>query len=118
MGGKPGLLDAGFLWFLLLALGAWFLLQHHKLGNHVHAVGGNPGAAIAIGIRPLRVKLAAIALTGGRGSIPGVVLGTALVFTITDILLLLRAPGFYFDMFGGGLIVLAVIMNHAIRRKS
>lgn len=57
------------------------------------------------------------ALTGGRGSILGVVLGTALVFTIQDILLLLQAPGFYFDMFVGALIVIAVIMNTAIRNS-
>ena len=57
------------------------------------------------------------ALTGGRGSILGVVLGTALVFTIQDILLLLQAPGFYFDMFVGALIVIAVVMNTAIRNS-
>jgi simple sugar transport system permease protein len=57
------------------------------------------------------------ALTGGRGSILGVVLGVALVFTIQDILLLLQAPGFYFDMFVGALIVIAVIMNTAIRNS-
>lgn len=57
------------------------------------------------------------ALMGGRGSILGIVLGTALMFTIQDVLLLLRAPGFYFEMFVGALIVIAVIMNMAIRRK-
>ena len=55
------------------------------------------------------------ALTGGRGSILGVVLGTALVFTIQDVLLLIRAPGLYFDGFVGTLIVIAVVMNTAIR---
>jgi len=30
--------------------------------------------------------------------------------------LLLRAPAFYFDMFVGALIVLAVVMNTAVRR--
>jgi len=57
------------------------------------------------------------ALTGGRGSILGVVLGTSLVFTIQDVLLLLQAPAFYFDMFVGALIVIAVVMNTAIRRS-
>ncbi|WP_216671203.1 ABC transporter permease [Mangrovicoccus sp. HB161399] len=57
------------------------------------------------------------ALMGGRGSILGIVLGTALMFTIQDVLLLMRAPGFYFEMFVGLLIVLAVIMNMAIRRR-
>ena len=57
------------------------------------------------------------ALTGGRGSILGIVLGTALVFTIQDVLLLIRAPAYYFDGFVGLLIVLAVIMNTAVRRS-
>jgi simple sugar transport system permease protein len=159
-GGQVWLVDAGFLWFLFLAVICSFLLHHHKLGNHFYAVGGNRQAAVAIGINPAKVKLIAFAITGGlaafsgiiamtrvssvqpgggegmelrsiaacviggmalmggRGSIVGVVLGTALVFTINDVLLLLRAPGFYFDMFVGGLIIVAVILNHGIRRRS
>ncbi|MGH7122097.1 MAG: ABC transporter permease [Acetobacteraceae bacterium] len=158
--GQVWLLDAGFLWFIGLAVVCYFLLHHHKLGNHFYAVGGNQQAAIAIGVKPAKVKLIAFAITGGlaafagiiamtrvssvqpgggegmelqsiaacviggyalmggRGSIIGTVLGTALVFTINDVLLLLRAPGFYFDMFVGALIVVAVILNHAIRRKA
>lgn len=157
--GEFGLFNAGFVWLIVLAVICYFLLHHHKIGNHFYAVGGNPKAAIAIGINPGKVKLIAfaitgglaafsgiiamarvgsvqpgggqgfelqaiaasviggVALTGGRGSIIGVVLGTALVFTINDILLLLRAPGFYFSMFVGALIVFAVIMNHTIRRR-
>lgn len=158
--GSLGVFHASIIWFLLLSVACYFLLHHHKLGNHFYAVGGNKQAAVAIGINPSKVKMIAFAITGGlaafsgiiatarvgsmqpggglgmelqaiaacviggmalmggRGSILGVVLGTALVFTINDVLLLLRAPGFYFDMFVGGLIVVAVIMNHAIRRKS
>jgi simple sugar transport system permease protein len=58
-----------------------------------------------------------LALNGGRGSILGIVLGTALVFTIQDVLLLLRAPAFYFEMFVGSLIVIAVVLNTAVRRS-
>jgi simple sugar transport system permease protein len=76
-----------------------------------------PGGGLGMELQSIAAcVIGGAALTGGRGSIPGVVLGTALVFTIQDILLLLRAPGFYFDMFVGTLIVLAVIMNTAIRR--
>ena len=149
-----------FIWFILLAIAFYFILHHHKLGNHFYAVGGNKQAAIAIGINPTRTKLIAFAfaggcaafsgiiattrvgsvqpggglgleleaiaacviggfaLMGGRGSIVGVVLGTALIYTIQDILLLLRAPGFYFDMFVGGLIVIAAISNQMLRPRS
>jgi simple sugar transport system permease protein len=152
--------QAGLIWFAALAAVFFFILHHHKFGNHVYAVGGNKAAAIAIGIKPARVKYTAFALvgfmsslsgvvaaarvssvqpsggqglelqaiaacviggcalTGGRGSVLGVVLGTMLVYTINDVLLLLRAPGFYFSMFVGALIVVSVILNTAIRRRS
>jgi simple sugar transport system permease protein len=156
--GQIGFIHASILWFAVLAVIFYYLLHHHKLGNHFYAVGGNRNAAVAIGINPGRTKIIAfaiagfmaafagviaatrvgsiqpggglgmelqaiaacviggLALTGGRGSILGIVLGTALVFTIQDTLLLLRAPGFYFEMFVGGLIVIAVILNTAVRR--
>ena len=58
-----------------------------------------------------------VALNGGRGSILGVFLGAALIYSIQDILLLARAPGFYLDIFVGLLIVGAAIFNQMIRRQ-
>lgn len=154
-----GVVHASIIWFVIFAVCFYYLLHHHKLGNHFYAVGGNRNAAVAIGINPGRTKIIAFgicgfmaalagilagarvmsiqpggglglelqaiaacviggaALNGGRGSIWGVCLGTALMYTIQDLLLLLRAPGFYFDMFVGGLIVISVITNMAIRRR-
>lgn len=159
-GGAIGVLHASMIWFLLFALIFYFVLHHHRIGNHFFAVGGNTNAAVAIGINPVRTKLIAFgiagfmaalagiiagtrvssiqpgggaglelvaiaacvigghALMGGRGSILGIVLGTCLMYTIQDVLLLLRAPGFYFEMFVGALIVISVIVNMAIRRKA
>jgi ribose/xylose/arabinose/galactoside ABC-type transport system permease subunit len=58
-----------------------------------------------------------VALSGGRGSILGIFLGAFLIHTIQDILLLLRAPGFYLDIFVGLLIVGAAIFNEMVRRQ-
>ncbi len=58
-----------------------------------------------------------LSLTGGRGSIIGIFLGVMLIHTITDVLLLLRAPGFYLDMFIATLIVVAASFNHLIERR-
>jgi len=58
-----------------------------------------------------------LSLRGGRGSILGVFLGVMLIFTITDVLLLLRAPGFYLDMFIATLIVAASVFNHGLDRR-
>ncbi len=59
-----------------------------------------------------------VALVGGRGSAVGIVLGTVLIYTIQDILLLVGAPGFYLEMFVGALIVTAAILNQLSRRSS
>jgi simple sugar transport system permease protein len=59
-----------------------------------------------------------LSLRGGRGSILGICLGVMLIHTITDVLLLLRAPGFYLDMFIASLIVGAAIFNRTIERRS
>ncbi|WP_380054079.1 ABC transporter permease [Falsihalocynthiibacter sp. SS001] len=59
-----------------------------------------------------------VALTGGRGSMIGVFLGAALIYTIQDVLLLMRAPGFYLDIFVGALIVLAAIANQLVGGKA
>jgi simple sugar transport system permease protein len=58
-----------------------------------------------------------LSLRGGRGTILGIALGAILFFTIQDVLLLLRAPGFYLDMFVGVVIILAVILNQSKRGR-
>ncbi|MFP3546389.1 ABC transporter permease [Rhizobium sp. SIMBA_035] len=59
-----------------------------------------------------------LSLRGGRGSIAGIFLGVLLIHTMTDVLLLLKAPGFYLDMFIATLIVLAAIFNQLIERRA
>ena len=59
-----------------------------------------------------------VALTGGRGTILGIFLGAAFIYTIQDVLLLVRAPGFYLDIFVGILIVSAVVFNEMVRRQN
>lgn len=58
-----------------------------------------------------------LSLSGGEGTILGIFLGTALLFTIEDVLLLLGAPGDYLQGFIGVLIVLAVIFNRITRKE-
>lgn len=56
------------------------------------------------------------ALKGGRGSILGAFLGAAFIYTISDILILMRLPGYYLDAFIGIFLVLAVIINQRFAR--
>jgi simple sugar transport system permease protein len=59
-------------------------------------------------------------LRGGEGTVWGTFLGAAIVYTIQDVLLLLRVRAYYFDLFVGIVIVAAVVMNVTIgeRRNS
>jgi len=58
-----------------------------------------------------------LSLMGGVGSIPGIFFGAAFLYVIQDILLLLRAPGYYLRMFMGILIIIAVIFNNLTRKE-
>ncbi len=78
-----------------------------------------PGGGLGLELKAIAAcVIGGAALTGGRGSVIGFMLGTALVFTIQDVLLLIQAPGFYLDIFVGGLIVLSVIANQMLRPKA
>lgn len=153
-----GPLQAQFFWLLLVAVLCYLLLEHHRLGNHFFATGGNRQAALAVGVDVNKVKLIAFviagvtaalsgvvsttrvssvspiqgeglelqaiaacviggtSLLGGEGTVLGAFLGATLLYTIQDILLLLRAPGFYLNMFVGLVILAAVIFNQLIKR--
>lgn len=57
-------------------------------------------------------------LTGGRGSIFGMVIGAALILTIQNGLILAKAPGFYVQLFLGLSIVIAAVFNRYMEGKA
>ena len=59
-----------------------------------------------------------LALMGGQGTILGVFLGAAMIYTIQDILLLAGAPGFYLQLFVGLLIIAAAGFNQRAGRRA
>jgi ribose/xylose/arabinose/galactoside ABC-type transport system permease subunit len=77
-----------------------------------------PGSGLGLELQAIAAcVIGGLALTGGRGTILGIVLGAAMMYTIQDVLLLVRAPGFYLDIFVGALIVMAVIFNEMVRQQ-
>jgi simple sugar transport system permease protein len=77
-----------------------------------------PGQGVGLELQAIAAcVIGGLSLQGGRGSIIGIILGVMLIHTITDVLLLLRAPGFYLDMFIAVLIVVAAAFNHLIERR-
>jgi ribose/xylose/arabinose/galactoside ABC-type transport system permease subunit len=74
-----------------------------------------PGSGLGLELQAIAAcVIGGLALTGGRGTILGIFLGAALMYTIQDVLLLIRAPGFYLDIFVGVLIVVAVVFNEIV----
>lgn len=57
------------------------------------------------------------ALTGGTGTVLGMILGAALLYWIEDVLLLLGAPGFYLDAFVGALIIVAAALYTVSKQR-
>lgn len=57
-------------------------------------------------------------LSGGRGTIVGIFVGACLMYMVEDVLLLLRAPGFYIEVFIGTILVGAVIVNTWLVKKN
>ena len=57
-------------------------------------------------------------LSGGRGTIIGIFVGACLMYTVEDVLLLLRAPGFYLEVFIGVILVGAVVVNTWLAKKN
>lgn len=59
------------LWTLVAVLLGHILYRHTKFGAHVLAVGDNPGAAQASGIKVQNVRLAVLTLCGTTAGIAG-----------------------------------------------
>ena len=64
------------------------------------------------------VVVGGVSLFGGRGAILGMVLGAALLDIVDNLLVLLNAPETLFKGFLGAIIILAVVLNTFVGRKS
>ena len=56
-------------------------------------------------------------LTGGSGTIVGTVMGVIILFAVENILILSRAPAFWFQLFLGVILLLSVIVHLLIQGK-
>ncbi len=78
-----------------------------------------PAQGIGMELRAIAVcVIGGLFLSGGRGTVLGIVIGACILYMVEDVLLLLRAPGFYLDVFVGAILVVAVIANTALARRS
>jgi simple sugar transport system permease protein len=158
--GQFGWIPAEAIWFILLGIVFWLVLQRSSTGNHIFAAGGSRTAAVASGVNVTKAKLFAftiagalaavsgmlaasrigsispgdvttlplqaiaaaviggVILTGGTGTILGMMLGAILIYWIQDVLLLSAAPGYYLTAFVGALIIAAAWSYEMFRRRN
>jgi simple sugar transport system permease protein len=152
--------DARFLWWLIIAAIAYFVLSRTQLGNWIYATGDNKESARANGVPVNRVKIGlfmftafcatmfaacqvfdtnpsdaakgnlqelfAIAIavvggtlmTGGFGSIVGVVFGAITVGLVANAVFFIPTiDGAWFRVFLGAILLAAVFANERIRKR-
>ncbi|SMX25032.1 ABC transporter permease [Boseongicola aestuarii] len=152
--------DARFLWWLVIAGVAYFILSRTQIGNWIYATGDNKEAARANGVPVNRVKIGlfmftafcatmfaacqvfdtntsdaakgnlmelfAIAIavvggtlmTGGFGSVIGVVFGAITVGLVANAVFFIPAiDGAWFRVFLGAILLAAVFANERIRKR-
>ena len=116
-----GPIHSQLLWMVVLAVGAYFLLNRHRYGNQLFAVGGDKEAAIAIGINADRVKRIAFMICSIMAALAGIVSATRINAVVPVQLLIgfeLRAiaacvMGGLF-MFGGRGTILGIVLGAAL----
>jgi simple sugar transport system permease protein len=152
--------DARFLWWIIIAGAAFYVLSRTQLGNWIYATGDNKDSARANGVPVNRVKiglfmftafcatifaacqvfdtntsdaakgnlkeLEAIAIavvggtlmTGGFGSIIGVVFGAVTVGLVANAVFFIPwIDGSWFRVFVGTVLLAAVFANERIRKR-
>lgn len=75
-----GTLPVQFLWMILIAIGAWFLLNRTRFGAHVYLTGDNIDSARLMGVNVDRVKIFCFALVGLAAAFAGFVSSADLFF--------------------------------------
>jgi len=70
--GDLGVIPIPIIWFIVSAIILMLILNFHKFGNHIHAVGGNKETARAMGINTDKVKVISFMLVGILSTFVGV----------------------------------------------
>ncbi len=67
-----GVVPAQFVWFVIFAIIAYFILNRHRLGNRFFAVGGNAEAARSVGINVYWTKMTAFVICSLFATVAGI----------------------------------------------
>jgi len=158
--GKISNFPVQFIWFIIIGIIMWVILENTRFGNWTYVTGENRNAAIALEIPVDMVKtinfmvlggLTALAgsiqvfrmgsaysiagqgmelqaidatviggtlLSRGSGTIIGTIMGTIIIFSVENIIVLSGAPAFWFRTFVGLIVIVAVSAHILIQGKN
>lgn len=71
--GSIGFIPTPIIFFILIGIVTWYILNHTRLGRSLYAIGGNEEASIASGINVNRKKMQAFIINGVFVGIAGVI---------------------------------------------
>ncbi len=77
--GKPFGLPMEFVWFAAIAIGAWVLLNRHRLGGNTYIIGDNTQTARLMGIPIRYTRIALFVLTGMAAALAGMMMSLQVV---------------------------------------
>ncbi|MCG8532769.1 MAG: ribose ABC transporter permease [Desulfovibrionales bacterium] len=67
------------VWIMVITfIGAWYLLNHTRLGRYIYALGGNENATRLSGINVDRIKIAVYAISGFLSALAGLIVTSRL----------------------------------------
>ncbi len=75
-----GIIPMEFVWTLIVAVIAWFFLNHHKFGAHVYLTGDNSESARLMGVNVNRTKVICFCLLGVVAAFAGFMVSESLLF--------------------------------------
>jgi simple sugar transport system permease protein len=69
--GKPLGIPMEFVWFLAITIGAWVLLNRHRIGGNTYVIGDNTQTARLMGIPIRQTRIILFVLTGMAAALAG-----------------------------------------------
>lgn len=72
LGGKLGPIPVPLIWLTVITIIVALILNYHRFGNHVFAVGGNKETARAMGINTDKIKILCFMISGFLAAFAGV----------------------------------------------
>ncbi len=77
--GKPFGIPMEFVWFGAISIGAWVLLNRHRLGGNTYVIGDNPQTARLMGVPIRRTRIILFMLTGMAAALAGMMMSLQVV---------------------------------------